>query len=178
MPFFHRSFGECSALPAARIAPPAALGDLTDGANRAGRHPDPSGGTIRRQRRQEPSMTTLTTRSMTPTLIRAIALLAVVTALLLSVTARAGAQPNGDGGTAAGTGQVLLCQGGGGTATVDVPRTTDGPIYTAVRCHGGAFDGLYCENFGNTGETACSHLPEKRAPKSTAPGIGGGDRSS
>lgn len=64
--------------------------------------------------------------------------------------------------SAAGTSQVLMCEGLGGSATVSENRTPGGGlISTSVRCSGGMADGLSCTN--NQSGSDCSF--KTAAPK-------------
>lgn len=74
-----------------------------------------------------------------------IALLAVV------LVGQASANQSGPGVNESSEFQQKICQGGGGTATVDVNRTIEGITGVHVRCKGGWFDGLHCYNGRYTG---------------------------
>lgn len=101
-----------------------------------------------------------TIRPSLATLLRTITVTTALMALFLSFTSHAGAERKRHDVSSAGTVLALTCEAGGGMAAVDQETTTaSGTYFVSVRCNGGEFDSLYCESFGNTGETNCSHLP-------------------
>jgi hypothetical protein len=99
-------------------------------------------------------MTAQTIRPSFVALVRSIALIAAVAALFLSFSGDAGAARPSAPRSAA-----LMCQVGGGEYSVDVFGSStlgDNSSSIGVTCHGGAFDGLYCETSDFSHETACS----------------------
>jgi hypothetical protein len=90
----------------------------------------------------------LSFRSMTRSTLFAVLFLALVVGSLQS----AGAQPkagdfNSNRPETAGTVEVQMCEGLGGTATVGEHRTVaSGLTSTTVSCNGGMMDGITCTN--------------------------------
>lgn len=98
-------------------------------------------------------MTTPSLRQLFVSLLRTIALTTAIAALVLSFTGDAEAKKRPSATTSA----ILTCQGGGGSYSFDVFGGADpGTGSIGITCHGGVFDGLYCETSDFTHETACS----------------------
>ena len=87
-------------------------------------------------------------------IIKLAAFAVLLTMILATGFQNAGAEPKKDV-SAPGQGQVLVCQGMGGSATVGTIRTPGGGLTsTTVTCNGGMADGLSCTN--NQSGTTCS----------------------
>lgn len=79
------------------------------------------------------------------TLVKTALVACALMALFLAAAQSVGAQPKDT--SAAGTSQVLMCEGLGGKATVGTDRTPGGGLLsTTVKCSGGMADGLSCTN--------------------------------
>jgi len=59
--------------------------------------------------------------------------------------------------------QILLCEAGGGTATVDSTRTGNGLAGVQVTCQGGTFDGMDC--FNSAYGTTCTGAHPNPVPR-------------
>ncbi len=110
---------------------------------------------------------TNTTRYLTRTIILA----AFVALLAVSTAQRAGANQSGSP-VGKGTSQAENCEAAGGTAMVDVWRTSEGVHRVSVTCIGGVLGGITCDNW-STGRTYCYEERALLVPPVTLAPTGG-----